>query len=245
MQIPARPIEDLTELADSFILDPGAVKVLAQALGDLEGAVDHLDDLPDGDFLRRSAQGKAAIDPFIGLHNAGGCELMQDLQGKALGDAGVFRNLPGTDLAALLHDGVYHAHRIIGLSRDFHVLTTAFVYAFSILLNVAFVNHFYVKKYTFSVVFLFAIFFQIFLKNFKKPIDFSQNAGIIDNVLSERTTTTKDADVAESADALASGASGGNFVGVQVPSSAPQKGHAKACPFCISPLLADRSFSPS
>ena len=32
---------------------------------------------------------------------------------------------------------------------------------------------------------------------------------------------TEYADVAESADALASGASGGNFVGVQVPSSAP------------------------
>ena len=34
---------------------------------------------------------------------------------------------------------------------------------------------------------------------------------------------TEYADVAESADALASGASGGNFVGVQVPSSAPKQ----------------------
>ena len=234
MQIPAHPIEDLTELTDPFILDPGAVKVLAQALSDLKGAVDDLDDLPDGDVFRGLTQGKTAVDSFIGLHDAGGRELMQNLQGKALGDAGVFRNLPGADLAALLHDGVYHAHRIIGFSRDLHVLTTAFVYAFSILLNVAFVNHFYVKKYTFFVAFLFPIFFQIFLKNFKKPIDFSQNAGIIDTVLSERTTTTKDADVAESADALASGASGGNFVGVQVPSSAPQKGHALSVSFLHS-----------
>ena len=45
MQIPAHPIEDLTELADPFILDPGAVKVLTQALCDLKGAVDDLDDL--------------------------------------------------------------------------------------------------------------------------------------------------------------------------------------------------------
>ena len=164
MQIPAHPIEDLTELADPFILDPGAVKVLTQALCDLKGAVDDLDDLPNGDVFRHSAQSKTAVDSFIGLHDAGGRELMQNFQGKALGDAGVFRNLPGTDLAALLHDGVYHAHRIIGFSRDLHVLTTAFVYAFSILLNVAFVNHFYVKKYTFFVVFSLLHLFSDFFK---------------------------------------------------------------------------------
>ena len=39
------------------------------------------------------------------------------------------------------------------------------------------------------------------------------------------------ADVAELADALASGASGGNFVGVQVPSSAPFKRHGFAVSF--------------
>ena len=75
MQIPAHPIEDLTELADPFILDPGAVKVLTQALCDLKGAVDDLDDLPNGDVLRGLAQGKTAVDSFIGLHDAGGREL--------------------------------------------------------------------------------------------------------------------------------------------------------------------------
>ena len=89
MQIPAHPIEDLTELADPFILDPGAVKVLTQALCDLKGAVDDLDDLPNGDVFRRSAQSKTAVDSFIGLHDTGGRELMQNLQGKTLGDAGV------------------------------------------------------------------------------------------------------------------------------------------------------------
>ena len=39
------------------------------------------------------------------------------------------------------------------------------------------------------------------------------------------------ADVAESADALASGASEGNFVGVQVPSSAPRQIAVKASHF--------------
>ena len=48
----------------------------------------------------------------------------------------------------------------------------------------------------------------------KKGVDFSGFCIIITHV---------PADVAELADALASGASGGNFVGVQVPSSAPQK----------------------
>lgn len=54
-------------------------------------------------------------------------------------------------------------------------------------------------------------------------------------------TKYKNADMAESADALASGASGGNFVGVQVPSSAPplQKTMTDVMVFCFALRYTD------
>ena len=57
--------------------------------------------------------------------------------------------------------------------------------------------------------------FKKFAKIFKKPLIFCKSCDIIPNTVFEY------ADVAELADALASGASGSNVVWVQVPSSAP------------------------
>ena len=53
------------------------------------------------------------------------------------------------------------------------------------------------------------------------------------------------ADVAELADALASGASGSNLVGVQVPSSAPNRGSFDSLFFCFYEKIKKSAFGHS
>ena len=141
-QILAHLVENPAELTGLLVRHPGAVKALAEAMGDFKRAVDALDDLPDGKLRRVSGQGETAVDSLVGADDARRRQLVQNLQGKALGHAGLLRNLPGADSPAPPHDGIDHAHRIIGFSRDFHRFTTAFVYNFSILLIIPFVKTF-------------------------------------------------------------------------------------------------------
>ena len=146
-EIGAEPVEDGVELTQSLVPHPGAVKVVAETVVELKGAVDALDDAAEGNLSGRFRQEIAAGRPLLGLDDARLGELAQDLQGEAKGDARALGQLGRRDRAVPgLDPAVYDADRLVGLVGDAQGVRPPFVYAFSIYSIFPFVKHFFSKK---------------------------------------------------------------------------------------------------
>ena len=133
-------IKNMVELAKLFILHPGAVKIITQAMVQFKGSVNAFDDEPQRDVGRIHGQRISAVGALSGSDNAAAHQFAKDLQREAEGDARALGHLAGSDsMRSGLHQHIHDTNRIVRFMCDSQNLAP-FVYVFSILSILRFVN---------------------------------------------------------------------------------------------------------
>ena len=112
-------VKDLLE-GTGLSLGTGTDKFAGGTAVEPDGPLHRLDDLQQGNFLRRLSQLIAALGSLVGADNTGGYQLTQNLQGKTQRHARLFRDGFRIGLLAQDSQNIDNPHRVVRFQSQLH-----------------------------------------------------------------------------------------------------------------------------